>query len=149
MIVVAIVGILAAIAIPKFADLVRQANEGATKGNLGAVRSAIVIYYASQQGMYPNPAISGYQSNAGSLGDVLTTNNGKYLSVMPNCVYPPYHPQATNYTALLSSSLEMGTQPQAIWGYQTGQGGPGLMSQGDFWACCTHTDTKGTVWGSY
>ena len=40
MIVVAIIGILAAIAIPKFADLIRKSNEGATKGNLGATRSA-------------------------------------------------------------------------------------------------------------
>jgi len=33
MIVVAIIGILSAIAIPKFADLIRKSNEGATKGN--------------------------------------------------------------------------------------------------------------------
>ncbi|MBI5239194.1 MAG: prepilin-type N-terminal cleavage/methylation domain-containing protein, partial [Elusimicrobia bacterium] len=36
MIVVAIIGILAAIAIPKFASLIRKSSEGASKGNLGA-----------------------------------------------------------------------------------------------------------------
>ena len=41
MIVVAIIGILAAIAIPKFAELIRKSNEGASKGNLGSIRSAL------------------------------------------------------------------------------------------------------------
>ena len=50
MIVVAIIGILAAIAIPKFADLIRKSNEGATKGNLGSVRSALSIYFADNDG---------------------------------------------------------------------------------------------------
>ena len=34
MIVVAIIGILASIAIPKFAELIRKAREAQTKGNL-------------------------------------------------------------------------------------------------------------------
>ena len=43
MIVVAIIGILAAIAIPKFAELIRKSNEGASKGSLGSIRSALSI----------------------------------------------------------------------------------------------------------
>jgi prepilin-type N-terminal cleavage/methylation domain-containing protein len=53
MIVVAIIGILAAVAIPKFAQMLEKSREGATKGNLGAIRSAISNYYADQQGWYP------------------------------------------------------------------------------------------------
>ena len=45
MIVVAIIGILAAIAIPKFANLINKSKEGATKGALSTVRSAIQVYY--------------------------------------------------------------------------------------------------------
>ena len=45
-IVIAIIGILAAIAIPKFVDLTGQAKVSATKGALGAVRSALAIRYA-------------------------------------------------------------------------------------------------------
>ena len=52
MIVVAIIGILAAIAIPKFAELIRKSNEGASKGNLGAIRSALSIYYGDEVGMW-------------------------------------------------------------------------------------------------
>ena len=53
MIVVAIIGILAAVAIPKFGNMLEHSREGATKGNLGAMSSAISNYYADQQGWYP------------------------------------------------------------------------------------------------
>ena len=53
MIVVAIIGILAAVAIPKFADLIDRAREASTKGNLSAVRSAVSIYYGSEEGVAP------------------------------------------------------------------------------------------------
>ena len=44
--VIAIVGILAAIAIPRFVDLSGQARQSATRGSLGAVRSVLAIRYA-------------------------------------------------------------------------------------------------------
>src|SRR5687768_3813539 len=75
MIVVAIIGILAAIAIPKFADLIRKSNEGATKGNLGAIRSAMSIYYGDMEGIYPNDPAS-------------LSINGKYLSSIPKAKTP-------------------------------------------------------------
>src|SRR5690349_9072347 len=53
MIVVAIIGILAAIAIPKFADMLEKSRDGATKGNLTALNGAISIYFGDQQGIYP------------------------------------------------------------------------------------------------
>jgi len=53
MIVVAIIGILAAIAIPRFANLIQRAREAACQGNLGAVRSAIAICYGSEGGTWP------------------------------------------------------------------------------------------------
>lgn len=52
MIVVAIIGVLAAVAIPKFADMLEKSREGATKGNLSAIKSAASNYYADQQGTY-------------------------------------------------------------------------------------------------
>jgi prepilin-type N-terminal cleavage/methylation domain-containing protein len=53
MIVVAIIGILAAIAIPKFADLITKSKESAAKGSLGSVRGATTIYYSDTEGMWP------------------------------------------------------------------------------------------------
>src|ERR1035437_5755301 len=78
MIVVAIIGILAAIAIPKFAELIRKSGEGASKGNLGAIRSALSIYYGDMEGQYPSQ-IKGL------------TVAGKYLAVVPNAKTPNYH----------------------------------------------------------
>jgi type IV pilus assembly protein PilA len=53
MIVVAIIGILAAIAIPRFAQMLEKSREGATKGNLGSLKSASSIYYGDVQGVWP------------------------------------------------------------------------------------------------
>lgn len=54
MIVGAIIGILAAVAIPKFARMLETAREGATKRNLSSIRGAVIIYYGDQVGTYPN-----------------------------------------------------------------------------------------------
>src|SRR5271157_2664896 len=87
MIVVAIISILATIAIPKFADLIRKSKEGATKGNLGAIRSALSIYYSDMEGVYPCQ----YAVGAMSCLPFLTVN-GKYLSSIPLAYTPDYHP---------------------------------------------------------
>jgi type II secretory pathway pseudopilin PulG len=49
MLVVAIIGILAAIAIPQFSNMTTKSKEGATKGNLGALRSALQIYFGDNE----------------------------------------------------------------------------------------------------
>lgn len=58
MIVVAIIGVLAAVAIPKFADMLEKSREGATKGNISAIKSSVSNYYADQQGVYPMTALT-------------------------------------------------------------------------------------------
>src|SRR5579872_2102361 len=78
MIVVAIIGILAAIAIPKFAELIRKSGEGASKGNLGSIRSSLSIYYGDMEGQYPTQ-LSGL------------TVAGKYLATVPVSKTPNYH----------------------------------------------------------
>ena len=45
--VIVILGILAATALPRFVDLSTQAREAAAKGALGSIRAAIAITYAS------------------------------------------------------------------------------------------------------
>jgi len=148
MIVVAIIGILAAIAIPKFADLIRKSQEAATKGNLGAMRSAIVIYYGEQEGIFPNVTASGADTDSGSLGNVLTMNNGKYIKASPQSYEPPYHASNALTTVDVISCDE--TTGAGEWGYQpTPVPSAGGRSYGDFWVNCTHTDMKLTTWGNY
>lgn len=52
MIVVVIIGILAAVAIPKFSDMVEKSKEGATKGQLTALRGALQVYYSDNEGKF-------------------------------------------------------------------------------------------------
>lgn len=72
MIVVAIIGILAAIAIPRFADMLEKAREGATKGNLGSMKSAASIYYGDHEGIWPY-----------TLSAQTTYNFSLYMDVVP------------------------------------------------------------------
>src|SRR5438046_7275688 len=79
MIVVAIIGILAAIAIPQFANLVAKSQEGRTKANLGTIRSALSIYYGDMEGWFP-------ATSAGAMS--LLATSGKYMQVIPNADLP-------------------------------------------------------------
>jgi len=47
--VIVILGILAAVAIPKYSDLTPQANTAAEKGVVGGVRGGISTYYAQNR----------------------------------------------------------------------------------------------------
>ena len=130
MIVVAIIGILAAIAIPKFAELIRKSSEGASKGNLGALRSAMSIYYGDLEGTYP--------ANVSAL-----TIGGKYLSVIPNAKAPNYHADGS---AIVLLTVSANPTDVGSWYYNDQTTNANV---GNVLVNCTHTDTKGTVWTGY
>jgi prepilin-type N-terminal cleavage/methylation domain-containing protein len=129
MIVVAIIGILAAIAIPKFASLIRHSGEGTSKGNLATIRSAISIYYSDMEGTYPADMAS-------------LTIAGKYLTVIPPAKSPYYHTDSSliEYAAAGNGSDAGG------WQYNNFVNAPNL---GTVWVNCIHTDSMGTQWTSY
>jgi prepilin-type N-terminal cleavage/methylation domain-containing protein len=150
MIVVAIIGILAAIAIPKFANLIRKSSEGSLKGNIGSVRSALSIYYGDMEGQFPTDLAS-------------LTVAGKYLSALPNAKIPDYHASTTvvreNNSAVpcgCGSCYTIDTGQWMYWsdndslcgGVPNPGGGP-QHKMGDIWVLCNHTDTKGTTWTAY
>jgi prepilin-type N-terminal cleavage/methylation domain-containing protein len=152
MIVVAIIGILAAIAIPKFAELIRKSNEGSNRGNLGALRSALSIYYGDMEGNWPTDDL-----------DSLTAG-GKYIAAIPKHRAVGYHPDnaavcASAATTGVACAIGLGAPAaydaqvnNTVWVYwnrdeQPMSGTP--RNKGDLWIGCLHTDTKGTVWTSY
>lgn len=47
-IIIVILGILAAVAIPKYQDISSEAREAAARGALGSLRSGVTIFYANQ-----------------------------------------------------------------------------------------------------
>ena len=115
-------------------------------------RSAISIYYGELEGWFPNPTASGIMATAGTLGNILTMENGKYIKDVPDCNCPPYHPKGGNgagsggYVVLADTADE--TQVAGSWGYEHTQGGT-QKQWGEIWVNCTHTDTKGSNWGAY
>ena len=64
MMVIVIIGLLAAIALPKFGDALTRAREARNLALLGTLRSAMTLYYADTEGSYP---------------DVISSLFGKYL----------------------------------------------------------------------
>ncbi|MBI5574007.1 MAG: type II secretion system protein [Elusimicrobia bacterium] len=127
MVVVAILGTLVAIAVPRFAELMRKAKEGSTKGNLGVLRSCIKTYYAKNEGVYPNTMTDGIIP--------------EYLEELPPVRIGSYnHPERSGETATDNdASLTDG------WVY------PDSSSNmfGNVWVNCTHTDTTGKIISSW
>lgn len=127
MITIALLGILSSIALPMFAGLLRKSNEGASKGNLGAIRSALSIYYGDMHGQYPSELTA-------------LTVGGKYLSVISMAKAPNYHTD--------SSAVRYGKAPDDSGGWLYNNI-PGDANMGSIMVNCTHTDTRGTTWTSY
>ncbi|MBN1621788.1 MAG: prepilin-type N-terminal cleavage/methylation domain-containing protein [Endomicrobiales bacterium] len=138
MIVVAIIGILSAIAIPKFADLMRKTREGATKGNLGAIRSAINIYYGENEGWFPAGPDT-YVSDSTYLQASLIP---RYIDDWPTCHITPYHKSQTNVDSFPAKNSSYDSTCDGEWGYC------GSRSGGDWGTVfveCWHTDSKGVT----
>lgn len=91
MVVVAIIAIIAAIAVTIFQDLSKKAKLGADQGSVGAMRSAVALYYGKTNGLFP--------ASEGNV-EALTTPTPSW-----NCGTPTY--DATNgkitYTFTISS----------------------------------------------
>ena len=135
MIVVAIIGILAAIAIPKFASLIDKSKEGATKGALSSVRGALQVYYGDNEGWFPTD----------TLGNTATESlvvNGKYINAIPVAKIPTRHPDSAVVQAQAGTAYgtESGT---GGWSYFNVQANSAVW--GTFVVSCTHNDLKNTT----
>lgn len=126
-VVIAVIGILAAIAIPQFADSIRTSNEGSTKANLGSIRKALSVYYSDLDGQYPQ-ALSAL------------TQSARYLRRLPAVNLPQYHPNSSAVTAGSVSDDTGG------WLYDATAG---AATYGVLRVNCVHTDRKGSVWTAY
>ncbi|MBL0349363.1 MAG: prepilin-type N-terminal cleavage/methylation domain-containing protein [Elusimicrobia bacterium] len=130
MLVVAIIGLLAAIALPKVANLVFKAKEASVKGKLGGLRSAISIYYADNEGEYPDLPLSAL------------TVGSRYIDRFPRCEVPtaPTH-GAMNGVGPFSPLSDWTPGNTWAWSYSP--------SSGTLFVHCTHTDTRGFAWSLY
>lgn len=133
MIVVAIIGILAAVAVPKFAEMIRKSKEGSTKGRLSALRSSLTIYVSDNEGMVPlERAVAPNESV------LLAAFVPKYIEDVPEAKLGAYHEDED--TIEWSPTRNRGDTTNMIpdsngWVF-TSTGGA------DWWVNCSHTDTK-------
>ena len=118
LIVVAILGILTAIALPVFQSHTQQAREAAAKDNLRILRNVIELYAAQHDGIPP-----GYLNNEPpTVGTTVTLS----LQLIINCNYLPEMPtnpfNNCRATKLIGDNENFPTEPFSIdvygWIYQ-------------------------------
>ncbi|MFA6319179.1 MAG: type II secretion system protein [Elusimicrobiota bacterium] len=137
---IAIASALIAVAIPKFATMIRRTREGNTKARLGTLRSALSLYASDNMGRFPTDRL-------GSLAA-----DPKYLKGgMPVADIAGSHPTSQEVTTnddLGKAALE--DNDLGGWSYWNSekQKDPGY-AWGAVWIGCTHTDTQGSVWTFY
>jgi general secretion pathway protein G len=133
MVVIVILGILAAVIAPRIPGFVNKAKEGRTKGNLGNLRSAMNIYYSDCDGNYPV---------TNNLASVMVP---KYLKAIPQAEMPPNH-TASNAVAD-NTGATMTPADAGGWMYNSDK-------TSNVWGdvipnCNAHTDSSGTGWSTY
>jgi len=133
MIVVAIIGVLAAVAIPKFADLIRKAQEAACKGQLGAMRSALSIYYGNEEGSWPQVSQGTDTLLAGCIAPT-------YVQEIPNAK-PGQGMDSNSITGEQTGSTDLPGTPDGWWFNSGGSNGTGVNA-GSFKVNTYDTDTK-------
>lgn len=132
MIVVAIIGILAAIAIPKFGEVLKRTKQGKTKGSLGALRSALTLYYSGMEGaMYPDSGAS----ISNELGPVRT----KYLDKIEEVKLGPTLHEDTNN--IEDFDIDEVLTDTGEWGY--------IAVRGSIFVNCNHLDISGAYISSW
>ena len=135
-----VLGIAAAIAIPKFADLANKSNEGATKANLGALRAALSIYYGDMLGVYPDSLEA-------------LTSDGRYIMTIPSAKTPPHHDDSSQVSIYGAEACTQNGDLSAAavtdtggWGYVSA---PGSICHDMLFVNCTHEDSRLTQWHTY
>ena len=128
MIVVAIIGILAAVAIPKFAQMIRKAKEGKTKGELANLRSVVTLYFSELEGFQ-------YPQNAAAITNPTGPLQTKYINSMPSVKLGISEHRDT---ADMDDFNEGDTSTDlGNWGY--------ISIKGKVFVNCIHTDTRGEL----
>lgn len=132
MIVVALIAILASIAIPKFAEMIKRTKQGKTKGELGSLRSALTLYYSDLEGMQ-------YPQNAAAISNETGPMQTKYLSKMPTVKLGPGSHEET--TDIDDFNVGDALTDLGNWGY--------IASRGSVFVNCSHSDAKGELISSW
>lgn len=132
MIVVTIIGILAAIAIPKFGEALKRTKQGKTKGSLGGLRSALTLYYGGMEGMM-------YPANGASILNELGPVRTKYLGKIEDVKLGPGLHEETN--DIEDFNIDDVLTDTGSWGY--------IATRGRIFVNCSHLDVSGEYISSW
>jgi len=113
MIVVSILGILAAIVLPEFRGHIQQAKEAAAKDNLRTLRTAIERYAADHNGVppgYPGDDPTGIPTQKIFTSEFM--NNSEYFISPPENSFT-----GSSFTILLTNDQEFPTEPTDLSGW--------------------------------
>jgi len=156
MVVVVILGILAVVVAPRIPQLIKKAQEGATKGSLATMRSTLNIYYSDNEGLYP---ITQQPSDSdGVVTNVFTAALvPKYIKKIPDIKVPTAHPNATlsgvyGYSSIPTTAANVQNDGTNAWGYcgkAADASGNSIPDYGNIIVNCGHNDTNNTAWLSY
>jgi general secretion pathway protein G len=128
LIILAIIGILISIALPQYGNLLNKSKQGATRGNLATLRSALSVYYGDNDQAYPADDLS------------CLTVNTRYLPLFPEATLAPSH-VPTVVVATEQVPTDVGG-----WSYNND-------SEDDQWGRisigCLHRDLSGNLWTTY
>ncbi len=130
MMVVAIIGLLAAIVLPKFGNLIVKSKEAAIKGYLGSIRSALSIYYTDNEGILPL-----------NCGQVKSSLVPKYIIDIPFIkipTIPSFHPYSNSFNDQVNDG---------DWNL-FGNGWAYTLSR-EIFVNCTHLDSTGRSWSIF
>lgn len=123
LIMVAVLGVVAAITVPKFKVMLHQSREGQTKTHLGDLRGALAIYYSDNFGIYPSDAGTAETRLVSSLVPT-------YLKKIPSVELKHLHSKKLN-------TIQDRFDDSGDWVYTTLRGFVAVN--------CTHEDTKGQI----
>lgn len=120
-VMVVVIGVIAAIAVPKFKKTLHASREGRTKASLGDLRGALSIYYSDNFGIYPLDE----GTPETRLREQLVP---KYLKDIPRVELTHLHPEKLN-------TVQNQFDDKGDWMYTTLDGFVAVN--------CLHVDTKG------
>lgn len=129
MIVVAIISILAAIAVPNLSRALRKSQEASTQANLKILRDAITRYVADHDGKFP-----------ATIQDLVAES---YINKIPIAYTPSHH---TSSNSILSGSITGRPVCMSAWYYFTTYED---NRYGELIVNCNHKTLQNKNWDSY
>lgn len=143
MLVVAIIGLLAAIAVPKFADLVDNAREASLKSYLGNIRYAQRMYYIENEGV--SPAVIPFAWSDPNFGIYRYIDKDKIYGKIPTLPrsIKGNHASSAYFSAQNVSfffPMVVDDDPRIAYYFNTD------TKVGQIVFSCTHVDRKGMIW---